>query len=51
MEPTVKVRASVNTIGLRAGQEAEIGYTELTRSLLRAGLLLLLRPINGKDLP
>lgn len=44
MEPTVKVRATVNTIGLKPGQEAEISDNELTRNLLRAGLLLLLRP-------
>lgn len=47
MEPTVKVRATVNVIGLRPGQEAEISDNDLTRSLLRAGLLLLLKPKVG----
>lgn len=47
----VKVRATANVLGLKPGQEAEIDMTAVTRGLLRAGLLLLLRPINGQDIP
>lgn len=43
----VKVRATVNVLGLKPGQEAEIDMTEVTRNLLRSGLFQLLRPING----
>lgn len=43
----VKVRATVNVLGMKPGQEAEIDMTEVTRSLLKSGLFLLLRPKNA----
>lgn len=43
----VKVRSTINVLGLKPGQEAEIDLTEVTRDLLRAGYLLLLRPKVG----
>lgn len=39
---TVKVRSTVNTGGLRAGQEAEVEDSAHTRSLIEAGLWTLL---------
>lgn len=44
MSGTVKVRATINTLGLRPGQEAEIEITPKVVSLLRAGILLGLAP-------
>jgi hypothetical protein len=44
----IKVRVTVNVLGLRAGQEAEIEYTQRVDDLLRAGLLLALKP-NGQN--
>lgn len=38
----IKVRATVNVMGLMAGQEAEVELNDLTWSLLRAKLLLAL---------
>ena len=40
----VKVRATVNALGLEPGQEAEIDLTDVVRAFLRSGLFLLLRP-------
>lgn len=40
----IKVRATVNAIGLKAGQEAEVELNDLVWSLLRAKLLVALRP-------
>lgn len=44
MYAKIKIRATANVIGLKAGQEAEIDLTDLVWSLLRAQLLLALRP-------
>lgn len=41
---TVKVRATINALGLKPGQEAEIDLDERVRAFLKAGYFLLLRP-------
>lgn len=41
---TVKVRAVVSILGLKAGQQAEIDVTERSLTLIRAGYLRALRP-------
>ena len=43
----VKVRATVNGLGLKPGQEAEIELDDRVVAFLRAGLFQLLRPKNG----
>lgn len=43
----VKVRSTMNIIGLKAGQQAEIDLTQHVVGLLRSGYLVLLRPKNG----
>lgn len=45
----VKVRATVNGLGLKPGQEAEIDLDERVLAFLRHGLFQLLRPINGQN--
>ena len=45
----VKVRATINIIGLDVGREAEIELDDHVAALARAGYLNLLRPINGQD--
>lgn len=40
---TVKVRSTINTLGLKPGQEAEIDLDERVRALIKTGYLLLLR--------
>ena len=47
----VKVKATINIIGLDVGQSAEIELDDHVAALARAGYLQLLRPINGQDLP
>jgi hypothetical protein len=42
--PRVKVRSTMNIIGLKAGQQAEIDLTSQVVALLRSGYLVLLRP-------
>ena len=42
MVARIKVRATANVMGMKAGQEAEIDLNELAWSLLRAKLLLAL---------
>lgn len=44
MPAKIKIRATVNIIGLKAGQEAEVDLTDLVWDLLRSNLLLALRP-------
>lgn len=44
---TVKVRATITTLGLSPGKEAEIDLDERVRALIRAGYFLMLRPIHG----
>lgn len=43
--PRVKVRATVNILGLDAGQQAQIDLTDKVRMLIMAGYLKALRPI------
>lgn len=40
----IKVLATVNAVGLKAGQSAELDWTKKVDDLLRAGLLLALKP-------
>jgi hypothetical protein len=47
----VKIRPTMNIIGLDVGREAEIEFDEHVAALIRAGYLKLLRPINGQDVP
>lgn len=47
----VKVRATINVIGLDVGREAEIELDERVAALAQAGYLKLLRPVSGQDVP
>lgn len=40
----VKVRSTINGLGLKPGQEAEIDLTETVRDYIKHGLFLLLKP-------
>ncbi len=46
----IKVLATVNVLGLKAGSSAEIDYTKRVDDLHSAGYLLALVP-NGQDVP